>query len=253
MRRVGAILILLFLALSFSGCRNNILAEDAAYYTETINSLLWCRGNSSDGARIYRPKIEIVEKDAYGRVLFSYREGFSTDHEDLSSLNIYGFLIMQAEDDEFVYYYEDVNYVCVNFTDYREDVCSRKVDELKIANDWGKELNLDKCIKKIKSTRKIKNNLDSSVNGFIDKKEKEAGIDFRVCVSAQDDFGRTIISMSEFGGTPWQGRLIVCIIQPDGSVVCSDDYSLVFDYFEYSNDLQVLKDKANWNNEFIAE
>jgi hypothetical protein len=53
--------------------------------------------------------------------------------------------------------------------------------------------------------------------------------------------------MSEFGWTPWQGRLIVCIIQPDGSVICSDDCNLTFDYFEYHNNLQALKNEANWN------
>ena len=185
MKRIVAIITVLFLAFSFSSCRYGILPENAAYYTETINSLLWCRGNSSDGDQKYNPQIEIIDRDSFGRVLFSYKEGFSgADHEDLSNLNIYAFLIMQAEDDEFVYYYEDVNYVCVNFADYREDV------------------NADKCIKMNKSTKQISSNFDSSVNSFIESKKKEAGTYLRVCPSGHDNFGRTIISMSEFGWTP---------------------------------------------------
>ena len=253
MKRIGAIITVLFLAFSFSSCRYGILPENAAYYTEAINSLLWCRGNSSNGDKKYNPQIEIIDRDSFGRVLFSYKEGFSgADYEDLSDLNIYAFLIMQAEDDEFVYYYEDINYVCVNFADYREDICRCQIDELKVDNDWGKVFNTDKCIRRNKSTKKISSNFDSSVNSFIESKKKEVGTYLRVCPSGHDSFGRTIISMSEFGRTPWQGRLIVCIIQPDGSVFCSDDYNLTFDYFEYHNNLQALKNEANWNNEFIT-
>ena len=252
MKRIFATITVLVLALSFSSCYHPISPEYAAYYTETINSLLWCRGNSSYGEKKYNPQIEIIDKDSFGRVLFSYKEGFSVIRGVLSDLNIYAFLIMQAEDDEFVYYYEDDNFVCVNFADYREDVCHRQIDELKTANDWGKEFNADKCIKKTKSTKKNRSNFDSSVKGFIDSKEKEVGDYLRTCISAQDNYGRTVISMSEFGSTPWQGRLIVCIVQPDGSVICSDDYNLSFDYFEYHDNLQALKNEANWNNEFVT-
>lgn len=252
MKRIAAIITVLVLALSFSSCGQKIPTEYAAYYTETINSLLWCRGNSSDGEKMYNPQIEIIDRDPFGRVLFSYKEGFSVNRGVLSDLNIYAFLIMQAEDDEFVYYYEDDNYVCLNFTDYQEDVCHRQIDELKTVNDWGKEFNADKCIKKTKSTKKNRNNFDSNVKSFIDSKEKEVGDDLRTCISAQDNYGRTVISISEFGLTPWQGRLIVCIIQPNGSVICSDDYNLTFDYFEYHDNLQALKKEANWNNDFTT-
>lgn len=252
MKRFVVIMTFLVILLSLSSCRDEIPGENAAYYTEAINSLLWCRGNSSDGTQKYAPEIGIVETDTYGRVLFSYKEGFSADNNDLSNLNIYAFLIMQATDDEFVYYYEDVNFVCLNYTDYREDVCSRQIDELKTDNDWGREFNSKKCIKKTKSTKPIRENYDGIVKDYIDLKKKEAGVDLRVCFSGQDNYGRILISMSEFGRNPCQGKLIVCIIQPDDSVICSDDYNLTFNYFEYYDDLQVLKNEANWNNEFIA-
>ncbi len=94
MKRIFAIITVLVLALSFSSCYQPISPEYAAHYTETINSLLWCRGNSSYGEKIYNPQIEIIDRDSFGRVLFSYKEGFSVIRGVVSDLNVYAFLIM---------------------------------------------------------------------------------------------------------------------------------------------------------------
>lgn len=254
MKRMVVIVFMVLLAISIYSCKKGEVDQKyAAHYTEAVSSLLWCRGTSSSGTIKINPQIEVIDRDSFGRILFSYKEGFSADLKDLSSINIYAFLVMQAEDTDFVYFYEGNNYICVDFNNYQEESIQKQIDELKKSNDWEKEFNLNKCIKKCKSAKKILNSFDNNVKSYIKLKKKEVGADLRVCTSAQDNFGRTIISMSEFGMTPWVGKLIVCIIQPDGSVICSDDYNIVFDYYEYHNSLEALKNVANWNNEFITK
>jgi len=52
---------------------------------------------------------------------------------------------LQKCDNEYVYYYDNISYLC---TDYIDSYTSEQLDDLKEANDWNKTLNEDKMIKR---------------------------------------------------------------------------------------------------------
>lgn len=245
------ILILMFtiMAILLSGCGLKVDAEFAPYYTEAINSLLWCRGCSNNADRLTQPQIQILEQDSYGRVLFSYKEGHGGPSK-LYKTSLHALLIAQAEDDNYVYYYDNNNYFCVEFDNYKEDAVKQQIAVLKADNDWNKDLELCKCIKKQKTTTRIKSDFNNKdVQSYFDKKREESNSSLlKIYPSAKDDHGRIIVSLLDYVDPIWQSRLSVCIVQPDGSIINSNDYGIEFDYFEYHESLAQLKEIANWDS-----
>ena len=128
----------------------------ADLYTEAINSILNANGLVKRIHGGYNdPWITILAEDAYGRILFEYTEGYDRF-----------LLISQKTADESIYYYPDFNFLIVDREDllynviltddgtadweqawWESDYLADKVEELKVANDWGQEIKIEKCIK----------------------------------------------------------------------------------------------------------
>ncbi len=114
-------------------------------YTVAINSLLWNKGHSNKSAKYCDSEISILENDEFGRTLFTYYEDYYTD------ISFSSLIIMQSSVDGYVYYYEDLNYLIkeqIAYSHTLEEFSQEEIDYLKEVNDWGKELDLSKCIKK---------------------------------------------------------------------------------------------------------
>lgn len=125
-------------------------------YTEAINSILNAKGSVKRIHGGYNdPWITILAEDVYGRIFFEYTEGSD-----------YFLLISQKTADESIYYYPDFNFLIVDREDlyynviladdgtadwgqawWESDYLVDKVEELKVANDWGQEIKIEKCIK----------------------------------------------------------------------------------------------------------
>ena len=114
------------------------------------------------------PVVHYLEEDEYGRVLFCYSEeygkysdGRNQGKADHGGVNL---VICQGHDTEYAYYYKDCHYIsaplCVgnNISVYGDvkppaiknpynDFSEEQIAKLKEENDWGRELNLDKCEK----------------------------------------------------------------------------------------------------------
>lgn len=90
------------------------------------------------------PRWETLETDDYGRVLFAYYNGF----ED------YTVGIRQKNDNEFVYYYDNISFICTEegARDFLEEIDkifpAEQIDKLKSANDWNQPLDEEKMIKR---------------------------------------------------------------------------------------------------------
>ena len=138
-----AVLGCLVITVAFScGCRRDEIykGEYPDLYTVAVNSILWNKGYSQYHHSTGQSKIEILEKDDYGRTLFTYLELANAEAN---------LVISQYSEGDYVYYYEDFNFL------QKEDRRRNKVefseeeaDYLKSLNDWGKEIDLDKCVKK---------------------------------------------------------------------------------------------------------
>lgn len=116
-------------------------------YTVAINSLLWNKGHSDKIDRFCDSEINILEKDEIGRILYIYYE----DYYDGGTISFSSLIIAQYLADDYVYYYEDCNYLIKEqefYADELSEFSREEIEELKKANDWDKELDLSKCIKK---------------------------------------------------------------------------------------------------------
>ena len=88
-----------------------------------------------------------VERDEYGRVLFTYY-AYSALTDDYKEVAV----ICQNHDANYVYFYEDI---CYTYPDYSDE----DLENLKTANDWNHPLNEKKM-----SRRLYKTTLDGVIN-----------------------------------------------------------------------------------------
>ena len=132
----------------FSGCGyKGYGGEYVDLYTVAINSVLWNTGHSYGADFARDSEIEVLETDGFGRTLFTYYESYYLGSE----LSFSSLIISQGSVDGYAYYYEDKNYlvkVQERFSRPLKDFTHEEIENLKSTNDWGKEINSDKCIKK---------------------------------------------------------------------------------------------------------
>ena len=101
-------------------------------FTVAMNSLLGMTGKSFRRP----PVLEIKETDNYGRTLFYYYES--------DEVSRHHFIISQKSDSEFVYYYEDYNFISSSNIEISND----DIENLKYANDWNEPIDETRLLKK---------------------------------------------------------------------------------------------------------
>lgn len=155
MKKILLMLFLIFISVLTSCGYRGYSGNRQDLFSVAINSVLYLNGYSFDADFQCNPTIEIIEEDNYGRTLFSYYEKYYKG----ANISFSTLIICQASTVKEVYYYEDINYIIkeqmlyfpnnIKFTD-------EEIDYLKLINDWNKEINYDKCIKKEISISKPK-------------------------------------------------------------------------------------------------
>ncbi len=169
MKKVLIVFSIVTLLLCFCSCLDNngsnyrYSGEYPDLYTEAIHSILGSTGNyrNAETGHCFDPLLEVVEQDACGRKMFLYHDGSGLT-------NSVSLLVSQKSEDGIVYYYPDFNLTLGEFdyaksqkkdteeagyiyyyptgNYYRIKFPEEKVAELKQINDWGKEINIEKCI-----------------------------------------------------------------------------------------------------------
>lgn len=137
----------------FAGCNyKGYSGEHTDLFTVAINSILWNCGHSYGADFAKDSEIEIIDRDEFGRILFRYQEKFYS----AGTMKLSALIVSQYTFDSQVYYYEDCNYIVkdrsVSLTFEQEEI-----ERLKGINDWGKPINVDKCIGKTIIKKKHKN------------------------------------------------------------------------------------------------
>ena len=141
--RIKALLLIFALVVStllFVGCTYRGYNGD---YPE-LCSVAWASiptltGFASNGEVLYDARVEILENDSYGRVLFTYSESYG--------VNSFYVMIVQYSDAANAYYYPDDCYIymiCEN-KDALIDLDTYEIEELKTLNDWNEPLDESKC------------------------------------------------------------------------------------------------------------
>ena len=184
------------------------------------------------------PDIEIVERDEFGRILYLHRTWAHTVHGKrlISGISL---LICQKANEEFVFFYPNTN--CMSYFVFPSDwtleqmeafaFSDEQVNRLKEENDWGKALDLSKCVvHKIEKGKKTSGSIDEKgdeliaplKNILLDPTGMKSD---RYCNSASDPFGRELFVV-EFQVAHYNKNLpffddncatVALIFQPDGS------------------------------------
>ena len=149
--------------------------ENGALVVQAENNLLGIYDN-------WETYCEELEEDSYGRKMYVFRGKSDIAIEELNESNsyIWAILIQQKKEDGYVYYYEDISYILRDFNfnvgenhDKFIDktigsLSDSEINKLKEENDWDKEYNEEKMIKK-----EIINFGVSYKNKIVDKKRQE--------------------------------------------------------------------------------
>ena len=249
------IIIIIILLCCFYGCGSNepfqYSGNDVALYTEAIYSILGADGIQEGSRRNINPSVFILEEDSYGRILFGYYEGsLMRKHQTF-------LLISQRTEEEFVYYYPDYNFLIVNNEDKRQNTSAEygvdkqswwesapfvdQIAELKAANDWDQEVDLNKCIKQIVTHRKKdplsdkeKNELYKETYG---KYEKDGYL--YLTYSSMDDEGKFLYFAKEWSSSSLDFRMLIV----DGDAhYCQK----ITDPTAYQEELAAFKREHNW-------
>lgn len=148
--------LMLMCAIMLNSCGyNGYSGNNLDLYSVAINSVLWLNGYSWGADFQCDPQIEIIDKDNYGRVMFTYYE----KHYKGSDMSFSALIICQGSNNNEVLYYEDINYIVKEQELYSQNIESfgeDQIESLKIINDWNKEINYNKCVRKSKLKNKPK-------------------------------------------------------------------------------------------------
>ena len=144
-----AVLLLVILSSCSLDCAyKEYSGEYTDLYTVAVNSVLWVNGYSWGADFKRAPQIEKIGEDNYGRAIFFYQE----KHYKGSEISFSALIVCQASNDSEVFYYENECYIVKEQTNYSskpdEVFSAEDIDYLKSINDWNKELDYEKCVKK---------------------------------------------------------------------------------------------------------
>jgi hypothetical protein len=255
----------------FSSCKPYAYPGDyPELFTVALHSLLGAEGFLLSEVK-FSPKIEILEEDEYGRVLFAYSEG-----------GILNLIIIQKSDSKYSYYYPDYNFISsllppdgfFNDQVFNHTLLNAFPEEakqsLKEKNDWEKELDESKFIKAEIVRRKTEPDIKIKELDFeilfkkiardTDYKGKDALFRNSVyCTS--DDYGRMlyygygigkdIYDNGVYPDTPRRYFQLALIFNPDGSYNENICILELTDLLSYQDDLKAFKDKNGWNTGVI--
>jgi hypothetical protein len=267
---VSLTMFLLFLAVigAFDPDRGNYIGDYPDLFTVAINSILNTRGFSEYSTPM-PVTLEVIETDAYGRVLFLYTEEFihRTDATDAPTdvISAYNLVISQYNDGEYVYFYPHHNFISVgrmlhiprsdfvpDISQLAEDFTAEAIEKLKERNSWNQELNLDNAIRvPIVYTKERYGPISREIllSTYIELFELESARwhGFSTFFIA-DTYGRSIYTFS------WRrtgGGHFVVIFQPDGSFDRDTGVMKLLDLQRYQDELKTLKEQNGWNQPFL--
>ena len=135
------------LIILFTGC-SLLLKEDrqfSALKTEAIYSSFGYPGFARDGANV-------IEIDKKGRILYAFDGQNFANHYGITHILVCQYI---DYDNGLVYYYPENNYIIRLIY---EETPHEQLEQLKLLNDWDKEIDLSKCIsRKIGEYKAINN------------------------------------------------------------------------------------------------
>lgn len=265
MRIKAAIVALCLFAvgLFFGGCTTKYEGDYPELCALAWDNIPTAQGYISNGEASYDPEIVVLETDAYGRVLFSYAEGYT------SAITQY-VLIMQYQDGQYAYCYADDCYAFITseaslFDEHEVNLECSQVVALKELNDWGQPINESKCKaveiarEKPEGTLKLKNDFFEDMireyhensGRYIHPKNYSFVWTFQFVTS--DDYGRELyVVNSIFDEYTDKAEIryvfdFLVVVNPDKSYDRQLGLVLLEDARSPQNEVKTVKRQNGWN------
>lgn len=156
MKRIILMILLIFTTILTSCGYGGYSGNYSDLYSVAINSVLWLNGYSWGADYECNPSIEVIDEDSYGRTMFIYYEKYYKG----ADISFSALIICQDSNEKEVFFYEDINYIVkeqILYTQNTEIFTDDEIANLKLINDWDKEINYDKCVRKdiVKAKQKL--------------------------------------------------------------------------------------------------
>lgn len=222
----------------YSGNHSNL-------FSAATNSVLFLNGYSWKADYKCDPRIEIIEEDNYGRTLFSYYEKYYKG----ANISFSALIICQSSNEKEVLFYEDINYLIKEqrlYSKNTETFTDDEIENLKLVNDWNKEINYDKCVRK--EITKIKEKIPHEKEikkQIIDKFDlnNEKYLLFMDYLTSNVDESKYII-YGYISQTDKDGIYFVGIVELDVSIKLNT--IILSNVYEYKKELVEFKQMNNW-------
>ena len=253
--------VIVLLTVFSTGCfYRGYIGEYPEAYTVALSNIPGLHGYSGNGEAIWDPYISIIEKDGYGRTLFSYSEN-----------GINEFIIaVQQSDEENVLYYPDDCYVFIenasendngNVSDFANQ---NEYEALKELNDWEKPIDESKCesaeIIKIRQDGRIRPN-DALFEKIVREYHENSGRNIHPAnisfvghfdYLCSDDFGKELfVVYTGFEEYTDKTKIqynytFLVVLNPDMSYDAST-VVIIEDITTPANQMKTIKDQNGWN------
>ena len=209
-------------------------------------------------------------EDEQGRVMYLFRGVSLVAWKKLyNSDYLFAVLIQQATDDDYVYYYPDVNFIIKQMpaadTWYNDDVSFLEemyktiplyeIEELKEKNDWGKPFQELKCEKKLilyMGFRTREKNVSKKVRQTMFKQEfSDVYPKYETFLNylTGDNYDRHIYFCRTVDGDKNYANSYIVMFFPDNTYVIQE----IFDIWNYQEELRNFKSNYNWNKSIQKE
>ncbi len=244
-----AVLLLVILSSCSLDCAyKEYSGEYTDLYTVAINSVLWINGYSLGADFECDPQIEKIDEDNYGRVMFFYHE----EYYKASNICFSALIISQASNKDEVFYYEDVCYIVkeqVMYTPEPDEVFNaEEIDYLKSINDWNKELDYEKCLRReiTKSKAKIpfEKEIEKRIMDEFDLSDEQCFVCMDYLTNNSDD------SKFIFYGHIWKsestGICFVGLVEKENDSITKLNTFVPSDVYDYKAEFMAFKQANNW-------
>ncbi|MDD3127534.1 MAG: hypothetical protein PHC32_06720 [Candidatus Izemoplasmatales bacterium] len=243
---------MLVFCLASCGDQWSYRGNNSELHSVAVYSVLGVESNFAD-------EITIIEEDGHGRVMFTFVPRYAINNETAYMV----LLISQKTEDDFAYFYEDVNFLITTeetFSGGPLVFSEEDIDNLKTINDWGNEFDESKCIKVPVSNKKELGTIENDIieTAFTESISIEENHNIWICFLNQDEYGRQIYYI----------QLAEQLSNPDGFIY-EKGYVIVFyqngtydentyilelaDKFNYQIALSEFKALNNWHHPIETE
>ena len=221
--------------------------EPPPFYTKDNKDLYSIALHSVLGASGYQlDEVVVLEEDGYGRKIFAAR---------LFSGVPLGVFISQKTDDQYAYYYEDVNFLIkdqgvsiLTKENVYECFSMEAIKELKEQNDWEKEQSSRECFK-VPICGEKGYLQDKIPNKMIERAGERvfSNLVYETPM-CEDAFGHIIWYMEGFANKEdTQRKCYVFLFNADGELKSDEALMEINDIWDYRDQMIAFKEVNGWN------